>query len=227
MIFTPKSGVSNDIIPELTRPRIFLTASFSHEVRMSLRTGSLLSISAISLLITSPVIADLVFSTSKSDFDKVLDIPSDVWDKAIIGMAVNATNDSEIKGKNMTLPYGPAAPDSVGWEYSIHVRDDIPAPNGLGFITGVELRTHGPYDEARPLPTNESILTVPMHPSWDICRLVWAGPNLRSDTPISGPGCKGFLPDDCIADLKQQLKDTGVCSFLSLVVAVVCINFEI
>lgn len=153
---------------------------------------------------TAQFISDEIWPTSASELSARLQIPFEIWTNAF--SSANATGFSRIKGKNTTLPYDPDAPTSDEWTYTIQVRDDVPTPDGLGYISGTWLKLEAPQNLLEPSPVNASMLTVSMHPSWEVCRLVWAGMNLKSDGPISGPGCSGFLPDACIADLKKRLE---------------------
>ncbi|KAK4188312.1 hypothetical protein QBC35DRAFT_531860 [Podospora australis] len=128
-----------------------------------------------------------------------------VWSNAFTSAPVGS---SRVPGKNMTLQYQ-ANSNSDDWTYTLRISDTVPTPGKPEgeFVTGTWLQIEAPKNLLKPSPRNTTEMVVPQDNSWQACSLVFWGPNLKSDKPLSGSGCNGFLPPVCINDLKKHFRE--------------------
>ncbi|KAK4207926.1 hypothetical protein QBC37DRAFT_432689 [Rhypophila decipiens] len=134
------------------------------------------------------------------------------WETAFV--TANATGYANITGYDMSTAY-PGSRSPEDWQDSVQARTGVNFTSGPnpGLATGIWLRTHVPANLLQPikLPNGTTIQTLPQDlAAWQLCPIIWAGPNLRSKTPLAGPGCAGFLSEQCIADWQENLRKTFV-----------------
>ncbi|KAM7211750.1 hypothetical protein V8F06_012852 [Rhypophila decipiens] len=132
------------------------------------------------------------------------------WETAFL--TANATGYANITGYNMSTAY-PGSRSPEDWQDSVQARTGVNFTSGPnpGLATGIWLRTHAPANLLRPtkLYNGTTIQTLPQDDTaWQLCPIIWAGRNLRSKTPLAGPGCAGFLSEQCIADWQENLRKT-------------------
>ncbi len=125
---------------------------------------------------------------------------------------VNATGTASLKGFNISAPY-PGTP-SDDWSWTIKVKADIPyQDNKTDFFTGTWIQLAPPDSLLR----DKSSLKDPKSggvgkglredPSWAFCYSVYTSKALLTESETVDGGCKGVVPDECLAALNKALAD--------------------
>ncbi|KAM7203333.1 hypothetical protein V8F33_002324 [Rhypophila sp. PSN 637] len=109
------------------------------------------------------------------------------WDTAFL--TANATGYFNITGYDMSTAC-PGSRSPEDWQDSVQARTGVNFTSGPspGLATGIWLRTHAPGNLLRStkLHNGTAIQTLPQdETAWQLCPLLWAGPNLTSKTPLA------------------------------------------
>lgn len=146
----------------------------------------------------------------------------DDW-KSAFADHVNASGAVNITGYDVSRPYSEKS-KSKDWQYTVEVQTDMQVVEDSEsgsipgrVITGIWIKMSVPQELLLPIPDGEPIGPRPdddwkFHMSqdrqeWEVCRLLYLAPGLRSEEPIEGPGCGGFLSEQCIEDWSRVLED--------------------
>lgn len=126
-------------------------------------------------------------------------LPEEIWTAAFV--SPNATGSSSISGRDITLPFpGRESPD---WNYTLSIRDDVPAPEGDGFMSAAWLKLEAPEGIFAERGMDDA--------SWEVCTMVFTGPGMVG-------GCDQVLSDVCERELREVLErafgnETAGCPF--------------
>ncbi|KAK0726615.1 hypothetical protein B0T21DRAFT_385806 [Apiosordaria backusii] len=130
--------------------------------------------------------------TFKNDSSLGIDLtplPTNYW-SAAFASGHNATSSAQVKAYNMSQEYpGSPLPDDQPWEYTI------------------KLLVKTSKSHLQPSPSNSSLLEIPQHPSWSACAVTFISSGWTQTEPLPGPGCSGFLSQDCIDELAKSLEE--------------------
>ncbi|KAK4175925.1 hypothetical protein QBC36DRAFT_330409 [Triangularia setosa] len=122
----------------------------------------------------------------------------------------NATSTGRVKAYNMSQEYpGSPLPDDQSWEYVIKIKESIRTRDQdrstLFPPSGTWLQVKTPRSHLQPSLSNSSILKIPQHPSWSACAITFVSAGWTQSEPLPGPGCSGFLSQDCVEELRKNL----------------------
>lgn len=142
--------------------------------------------------------------------EEAIALIGDQWPAAF--SAPNATANITIPGYNITRPYAIEADEGLedddpsdDWTLRIAVQADLPLPDpsdpSQAFFTGTEISYRPPRSLWPTLRTNGS------DPSWYICEHYYRATALTwddEDEELPSDCGNGFLPDDCVEDLREK-----------------------
>jgi hypothetical protein len=121
----------------------------------------------------------------------------------IIYRAGNMTAAHIMPGYNHSMPY-PGVPVE-DWKLSLSVIDQV-VKNRTDYFTAYAI-TYRPPD---------SLIDLPIDPSWNVCGSHWWLEVELGDQKAIDPRCRGILSDSCQEALEEAVRTSEFCSSVSL-----------